>query len=188
YNGLKEEDIYTPDGVKEIGIETAKPIVTTAYLLDIAGFKGVDMITQRYVVTLSDVKGAMERQGISEEEFVPGNAYIFSYGYDTLWLTDPDRYGNMTGGISCEVAEYFASRGAVLFGGDSHPVEAMPDGVEPLVDPVHTYIIPKFGMHMLENLFLQELLEDGVNRFLLVVSPLKWVGGIASPVAPIGIA
>lgn len=165
-----------------------KPIVTTAYLVDVAAHLKVDMIPKKYVVTMDDVRGAMRRQGLRLDDFKAGDAVCFHYGYEDLWLSDPDEYLDNTGGISCEVAEYFASRGAVLFCGDSHPIEAKPSAVEPLFDPVHTYILPKYGMHMLENLTFKELIKDDVYKFMLVVNPIKYVGGIASPVAPLAIA
>jgi len=43
------------------------------------------------------------------------------------------------------------------------------------------------GIHLLENLKLDELAEKRVNEFAFVVQPLKIQGGTGSTVAPIAI-
>ena len=47
-----------------------KPIVTRGVLIDVAEYAGVESLPNRYEVTAAeDVRGALERQGLSEVRF-----------------------------------------------------------------------------------------------------------------------
>jgi hypothetical protein len=46
-----------PDGYRELGAETIRPILTRGVLLDVAGWKGVDRLPQHYAITADDLDG-----------------------------------------------------------------------------------------------------------------------------------
>jgi kynurenine formamidase len=63
-------------------------------------------------------------------------------------------------------------------------VEVNPSG-DPTCDlPVHVALIRDRGVFLLELLDLEELAAAKAVTFLLVVAPLRIVGGSGSPVAP----
>jgi kynurenine formamidase len=53
--------------------------------------------------------------------------------------------------------------------------------------PIHQMMLAVNGIHLLENLKLDELAAKQVYEFALVVEPLKIQGGTGSTVAPIAI-
>src|SRR5262249_42971493 len=66
YNGFTGDEMYSPYGLRALGVENVKPIVTRGVLVDVAGYKGLPNLAPRYEVTLADVRGALAREGLSE--------------------------------------------------------------------------------------------------------------------------
>ncbi len=54
--------------------------------------------------------------------------------------------------------------------------------------PVHRVLLVEHGIHILENVYLEQLAADRVREFLFVCLPLKFVGATGSPVRPIAVA
>jgi kynurenine formamidase len=48
-------------------------------------------------------------------------------------------------------------------------------------------MIPIYGVHLLENLRLEDLAAKRVYEFALIVQPLKIQGGTGSTVAPVAV-
>ena len=53
--------------------------------------------------------------------------------------------------------------------------------------PVHQIMLVVHGIHLLENLKLDELAAKGAHQFAFVMQPLKIQGGTGSTVAPVAI-
>ncbi len=49
-------------------------------------------------------------------------------------------------------------------------------------------LLVEHGIHILENVYLEQLAADRVREFLFVCLPLKFVGATGSPVRPIAVA
>jgi hypothetical protein len=81
YNGVTWEEAMGRYGLREIGVERIKPILTRGVLIDIAAYKGVPVLPNGYEVTLADVRGALARQGMNEASLLPGDALFFGYGW-----------------------------------------------------------------------------------------------------------
>ena len=64
-------------------------------------------------------------------------------------------------------------------------VEVAPSPDAQLRGPVHQLMLVVNGIHLLENLKLDELAAKRVYEFALIVEPLKIQGGTGSTVAPI---
>ena len=89
YNGFTQEEVTGANrglgGLEALGVEHVKPIVTRGILIDVAGYKGVPVLDSRYEVTLADVRGALAKQGVSENSIEPGDAILFNYGWAANW-------------------------------------------------------------------------------------------------------
>jgi kynurenine formamidase len=73
----------------------------------------------------------------------------------------------------------------MLVGADNWGVGVSPD-VDPRVNnPIHQIMLVVNGIHLLENLKLDELAARRAYEFALIVQPLKIQGGTGSTVAPI---
>ena len=98
YNGVTADEMAGPYGVTKLGIEHVKNFVTRGVLIDIAGYKGVEHLEHSYEVTVADIRGALKKQGLSEDGIQEGDALLFNYGWSRLW-TDPDTYNSNPPGI-----------------------------------------------------------------------------------------
>jgi kynurenine formamidase len=186
YNGFTGDEILGTYGMRELGIEKIKPIVTRGVLIDIAGYKGVERLPNGYEVSVADVRGALEKQGLSEDGLREGDALFFRYGWSQLW-GEPERYNDSPAGIGLEVARWVARNNATMIGSDSWTSEVVPNPNPELVFPVHQELLVKNGIFNLENLRLEELAAEETWEFLFVFSPVPFKGATGSPGRPIAI-
>jgi kynurenine formamidase len=186
YNGHTDDEIATPYGLLKIGVENVKPIFTRGILIDIAGYKSVDHLPHSYEVTVADVQGALERQGLTQDAIRDGDAIFFRYGWSKLW-NEPERYNHNPPGIGLGVARWAVERNASMIGSDSWTTEVVPNPDPELAFPVHQELITKNGVFNLENLVFDDLIADEVQEFLFVVTPLRLKGATGSPARPIAI-
>jgi kynurenine formamidase len=186
YNGFTANDIGSPYGLKKIGIEHVKPILTRGLLLDIQAVKGRNMNVGEEV-TMADVKAALAKQGIQESWLKPGDAVFFNTGHGALWNKDNATYGKGEPGPGMEVGRWLVSKEVTVVGGDSWGVECVPNPDGNLAFPVHQELIAKNGIFIHENLDTAGLAADKVYTFLYIMTPLRIKGGTGSPGRPVAI-
>jgi kynurenine formamidase len=186
YNGFSEEEIASSEGLRKLGIEHVKPIVTRGHLLDLAGLKG-RMLNGGEEITLADLRVALSRQGLREDDIKPGDAILFHTGWGGLWMKDNAKYGASNPGIGLEVARWVAERGLCLTAADTPSVEVIPNPDATLAYPVHGELLTKHGILNHENLVFDELLADRKFQFVYVFVPVPLKGATGSPGCPIAI-
>ena len=186
YNGFTADEVLGADGMRRLGIEKIKPIVTRGILIDLPAYKSVERLPKSYEVTVEDIRGALARQGISEESIKPGDAILFRYGWASLWK-DPAKYDDSPAGIGVAAARWIVERKLTMVGADTSGAEVMPNPDPELVLPVHQELMNKNGIFLLENLDLDLLAADGAHEFLFIFTPVPFVGATGSPGRPIAI-
>ncbi|OLB95057.1 MAG: hypothetical protein AUH30_16215 [Candidatus Rokubacteria bacterium 13_1_40CM_68_15] len=184
YNCFKQDDITTRTGFTRLGIENVGALVTRGVLIDVAGLKGVEMLPDTYEITATDLQRALQRQSLSLQ---PGDAVIIHTGWGKLWGKDNARYMKSCPGIGVGAAEWLARQDPMLVGADNVPVEVSPNPDPQISAPVHQIFLVVNGIHILENLKLDELAAKRVNEFAFVMQPLKLKGATGSTVAPIAV-
>jgi kynurenine formamidase len=117
----------------------------------------------------------------------PGDAVIIDTGWGKLWGKDNARYVKSCPGIGVKAAEWLISKDPMLLGSDNWPVEVAPNPDSQVSLPVHQIALVVNGVHLLENLKLDELAAKGVYEFAFIMEPLKIQGGSGSTVAPIAV-
>jgi hypothetical protein len=178
YNGHQGDEMKHPNGLQKLGVENVKPILTQGILIDIAGYKGVDILPESYEITLADVRGALTREGIAEAEIRPGDALLFNLGWWRHW---PDQH-TISGSpayLSDEAIDWVIEMQASMVGSD-----ASLDGD---VFRVHRRLVLMNGIFNLEFMNFQSVLEAEVHRFLFVFTPLRLKGATGSPGRPLAI-
>ncbi len=181
YNCFKTEDIATRNGFTKLGIQNVGMLMTRGVLIDVAGFKGVDMLGDNYEITVADLEGAIKKQNLT---FQPGDAIIIHTGWGKLWEKDNARYGRGNPGIGVKAAEFLIAKDPMLLGADTAPVEVSPNPDKLISLPIHQMALVVYGVHLLENLKLDELASKNVSEFALVMQPLKLWGATGSTVSP----
>ena len=186
YNGIPVDEMRGAYGLQKLGIEHIKPIITRGILVDVAGYKGVDVLNEGYEVTVEDVLGALARQGIDEASITPGDAIFFRYGWSAHW-DDPSQYNGAVPGIGLAVAAWLIDKQVSMIGSDTYTSEVVPNPDPDLAFPVHQELITKNGIFNLENLRFDTLVPGSDYEFLFVFAPIPFVGGTGSPGRPIAI-
>ena len=184
YNCFETDAITTRGGFTKLGIEKIGSIMTRGVLIDVAAYKGVEVLPYAYEVTVEDLQGALKKQGVTLQK---GDAVLIRSGWGRYWGVDNAKYNSGSSGIGVPAAQWLAKHDPVLFGGDTFPVEVSPNPDKSLSLPVHQLALVVHGIFLLENMKLDELAAKKVYEFAFVVQPLKVKGGTGSTVAPVAI-
>ena len=75
----------------------------------------------------------------------------------------------------------------MLVGSDNSAIEVSPNPDPQLAGPVHQIMLVVNGIHLLENMKLDEIAARRLYEFALILEPLKIQGATGSTVAPIAI-
>jgi len=184
YNCFKTGAISTRGSFTKLGIEKVGTLMTRGVLIDVAGLKGVDTLPDTYEITVKDLQDALAKQRMTLQ---PGDAILINTGWNRLWGKDNARYVKSCPGIGVAAAEWLAKQDPMLIGSDNWPVEVAPNPDPKLSLPVHQVALVVNGLHLLENLKLDELAAKQVYEFAFVMQPLKAQGFTGSTVAPVAI-
>jgi kynurenine formamidase len=184
YNCFPVSENATRSGFAKLGIEKVGMLMTRGVLVDIAALKAVEVLPDGYQITKGDIEAALARQNLS---LAPGDAVILHTGWGKLWGKDNPRYVKSCPGIGIEAAEWLAAQDPMLIGSDNWPVEIAPNPDPELSLPVHQIALVVHGIHLLENMKLDELAAKKVYQFAFVLQPLKIGGGTGSTVSPVAI-
>lgn len=184
YNCVSVDEVSTRTGFTRLGIQNVGAVVTRGVMIDVAAAKDVDMLPDRYEVTVQDLEAALSRQGLALQQ---GDAVLVHTGWGRLWGKDNARYQASNPGIGVAAAEWLAGRSPILVGADTSTVEVNPNPDRELSLPAHQIMLVVNGIHLLENLKLDELAASRAAEFAFIVQPLKIQGGTGSTVAPIAV-
>ena len=184
YNCFKLDDISTRTGFTKVGIQNVGALVTRGVLIDVAALKGVETLAETYEITVQDLQQALARQKLTLQ---PGDAVIIHTGWGKLWAKDNARYSRGNPGIGVAAGEWLVKQNPMLIGADTAPIEVNPNPDKQLSLPIHQIMLVVNGIHLLENMKLDELATKRAYEFAIIIEPLKIQGGTGSTVAPIAI-
>lgn len=184
YNCFKQDDISTRGGFSKLGIEKVGAMITRGVMIDVAGLKGVDMLGDNYEITVQDLEQALQKQNLKLQ---PGDAVFIHTGWGKLWGKDNARYVKSCPGVGVKAAEWLVKQDPMIVGSDNWPVEVAPNPDKEISLPGHQIFLVVNGIHLLENMKLDELAAKKVNEFAFMMQPLKVKGGSGSTVAPIAV-
>lgn len=184
YNCFKVDEAATRGGFEKLGIQNVGALITRGVLVDVAALKNVDTLPDNYEITVQDIEQALAQQKLSLQ---PGDAVILHTGWGKLWGKENARYVKGCPGIGVAAATWLARQDPMLVGADNFSVEVSPNPDPKLSSPVHQIMLVVNGIHLLENMKLDELAAKRVHEFAFMLQPLKIQGGTGSTVAPIAV-
>ncbi|NRG17775.1 cyclase family protein [Rhizobiales bacterium] len=204
YGGRKQSEVKpAPDSpLLQLGIEQAKPIVTSAVLLDAAAhLNGGEPLEPGTLVTAADIEAMLEAQGLTWRGIVPGDAVFIHTGWGTLWddAEASKRYYTMGPGLARDGAEMLAENNVVLVALDNPFTDPVADGQlqgkaappqgmeEGLPFVIHHLNLAVNGIHNIQNARLKEIAADKVWTSCAIILPIRSQGASGSPVRPIAI-
>lgn len=176
-------------GAQKNGIENYRDkCVGRGVLLDIARWKGVDMLPLGYAITNEDLDGCAAAQGV---EIRKGDFVIVRTGHQEDCLKREDWAGYAGGdapGLAFETCYWIREKDIAAICADTWGCEVRPNETDEANQPWHWVVIPAIGIAMGEIYYLKELAEDcaedGVYEFFFCAPPLNLPGGAGSPSNP----
>lgn len=179
YGGHAASEIRTDRGWSRYGVETIPPIVTRGVVLDVASALGVSRLEDGYEITVDDLRAA----GAEEIGVRDGDTVLVRTGKIAQYLTEPDAFGASEPGVGIDAAAWLFDKGMVVLATDTTGTEPLP-----FSDPaqtVHRALLIERGVHLVENVFLEEVAAAKVNEGVFLCLPLKICGATGSWVRPV---
>ncbi|MCC6177497.1 MAG: cyclase family protein [Chloroflexi bacterium] len=163
-------------------------IVSRGILLDIPRQLGVDWLEPDHAITVDELEAAEASAGLRVES---GDILLVRTGrHVRRKALGPWDSRKSLAGLHHEAGPWLKQRGVALLGCDGvsdlreHPFDAT-------THPIHVLALVAMGMQLLDNQNLDDLAAACASRsrweFMLVVAPLRLVGGTASMTNPIAI-
>jgi kynurenine formamidase len=180
YNGFTADEIRNATGLKKLGVENVKPVITRGILIDLAAYKNMDALPENYEITLKDVLGALAAQHMKETDIEPGDALLFNLGWWRIWpgkrtVDAPPPHPDE------ELIHWIISMKPCMIGSDL-AMDGPPDF------PLHENLIIKNGIFNLEFMSFETLPStDKKYIFMFVFTPLRLRGATGSPGRPLAV-
>jgi kynurenine formamidase len=170
---------------KEHGVENIAPIFRRGVLLDIAKAKNVDVLAPAEEVTVADLELAQKQANIAIN---PGDVILLRTGWTAYW-TNAKKYLGLdskgTPGVAASGAEWLAAKKPFAVGNDTAGFEQIVQ--TDITMDAHRILLAQHGIHIIENLDLEELAQCGRADFAFVTLPLRIKGATGSPLRPVAL-
>ena len=196
YNGNHVRDFFHPGGLKSLGTHAIPPIVARGVVLDIVAYLkeqdpskvmtagGFEMLKEGTPINEAEIKGALARQGVV---FGTGDVVLLHTGYMEMADIDSPRFMKSIPGIGVGGALFLAKHNPIAVGADTYGTEVMPAEKEGDFIPVHTELITKRGIYILENIVTRELVDDEAWEFMFVLGQARMKGAVQMIINPVAI-
>jgi kynurenine formamidase len=189
YNGFPGTTVTKEAGCTREGITNFKQgVVARGLLIDIPRLRGVQYLEPSTPIYVEDIE-AWEKQ--ARIKAGPGDVLLVRTGRwarraeKGAWAVDM-----MAPGLHASVLPWLRQRDIAILGSDAVS-DALPSGVEGVIQPVHQFTLVALGMPLFDNLDLEAVAEEAAKRgrweFLLTAAPLAVEHGTGSPLNPLAI-
>jgi kynurenine formamidase len=185
YGGYSAEETVDDFGLVNLGIEHCPPMVTRGILLDVSKADGDDFLKAGRAVTKDDLSRALDKAKLDIRQ---GDVVCIETGWGRFFMKDNDKYVSGEPGIDIGAAQWLTGQGVVAIGADNMALEVLPGVKHPeIMMPVHQHCLAEAGVHIIENLRLDDVLKSGRTSFCFMLAAVKFKGATGSPVSPIAI-
>lgn len=182
---IAQDEQRGTDLFKVHGAETIDPIFRRGVLLDVSRVLGVEALEPAYEITVADLEAAEAASGTQLRE---GDIALVRTGWSTYWSDSPRYLGlNSAGapGPGVAAGRWLAERRPFSVGSDTSAFEVM--NHHNITLEVHMILIAQNGIHIIENLDLEELSGAVAGAFAFVALPVRISGATGSPIRPIAL-
>jgi kynurenine formamidase len=179
FGGDLASDSRNDRGWTRYGIETVPPILGRAVILDIPRLKGLNRLPDRYEVTVEDLKQELARTG---GEIRSGDIVIVRTG-KIQDFGDEAAFQAAEPGVGRTAALWLYDAGMAVLGTDTTGTEPLPFD-DPAVT-THAAMLVESGVHLIENLNLEEVSHANVSEGFFIALPLKITGATGSWLRPV---
>jgi kynurenine formamidase len=186
YGGVDAEAAGRGGKYDELGVHTIAPMIRRGILLDVPGHLGVQRCEGGYEITVDDLEGTLEHQGV---ELRAGDVVLIRSGWGQLFAEGEAYVGRSSGvpGVSESGARWLADRAVHAVGADTIAFERLTPGGAHSLLPAHRVLLVESGVYIVEALDLEELAASGHREFTFVLVPLNIYGATGSPARPLAV-
>jgi kynurenine formamidase len=188
FNGYPIETV-TAHGATKLGIHHLRSgIVSRGVLIDVPRLRGTEALAPGEPIFPEELEAAEAQAGLTVGL---GDVLLVRTGR-WQWRADHGPWAISDGlaGLDASCLSWLHQRRVAVLGSDGAS-DVLPSRVDGVTMPIHTVAHVAMGLHMMDNLDLDELalacVEEGRSDFLLTVAPLVLRRGTASPVNPIAV-
>jgi kynurenine formamidase len=199
YNGYRGAAIAEDWGTNQLDVVSwGPPLMTRGFLIDVPGYKvevgqdvfesqGKAVLDPNYRVTLEDIEHACERQKLPD--FEAGDAIMLRTGWTNLVRDDPEQFLGASPGPWLRETRWLASHRPALLGIDSWIWGTLAhEATRGYYNACHQELNMRFGIRFGEGFQFEELVNAGVDRFVLTHTPLRADGATSSSAPALAIA
>eukprot|EP01084_Bolivina_argentea_P150344 262559_1 len=182
-------------GMQYFGSDKLPMFFTKAILIDIAGYKNMDILEPYYAITNNDMINAMRNQNLKLSDIGQGDVVFIYTGWSEYYETDPELFydGVATPGLLGEVITDLLFDTNVMIIGSDKAIDIMWNSVtNDTTDTraAHEIFITCGGGFLHELLDLKEWVYDARNGNSpwigsYMYQPLPFKGSVASPGKPV---
>jgi kynurenine formamidase len=184
YNGTPASEFASAAGLRKFSTHEIPPIVTRGVLLDMTIELGQSPLPAGTAFNRKEIDSAARRIGVQLRQ---GDVVLFHTGWLAIAEEDPAGFISAQPGLGVEGARYLAGLGVVAIGADTAALEAIPHEDPATAFPVHTELLAKNGVYILEVMNTTQLAADGATEFLFVLGQPRFVGAVQAIVNPVAI-
>jgi kynurenine formamidase len=185
FGGFNAKNDIGFNGVLKCDASSMLPVFSRGVLLDVAGFKGVDMLPMHDAITEKDIENTLEWEKVKIRK---GDVVLIRTGFADNYpdvVQDPGGY--IRPGINKGAALWLAGKEVVAVGSDTESLEQCPCTDENNPHVVHTTLMIENGIHIMESVLTKRLADDKVYEFLFVALPLTVRGATGSMINPVAV-
>ncbi len=182
HGGCPAAEIESVNGLTSLDAASIAPFWRRGVLLDVAGYRGVDVLPPASPITGEELAATATAAGV---EVGAGDVVLIRTGWAQYW-SDPVRFNNVGAGWpgpDDSGAHWLIERGVAAAGSDTPAFECIPSPG----DSVHALLLVDNAIHIIENLNLEEAATSSICEFLFVALPLRIVGATGSPFRPLAL-
>ncbi|OED00894.1 hypothetical protein A9Z06_13175 [Rhizobium sp. YK2] len=184
YNGNKLSDIWTPYGLKKLGIENAPIFFTRGVLLDVQALFD-EPLQNGFEITPQHLNSCLDRQGMDRDDWLtPGDIVLIRTGHGSRFFSEAETWYEGAPGLGLAAAEFLSALQPVVVGADNFAVDVVPSIDPDLALPCHQHLIMRHGIYLHEGMNLDALAESGRYEFVYAFAPLRIEGATGSPGTP----
>lgn len=185
YNGRRAAEEVDRFGMRFGSIEAmAEGVVTRGVLLDVASATGVDYLDPAAVIGPADLEAAEEYWGV---EAGRGDAVLVRSGRMAHEAGKNPPRPDERAGLNMEAIRWLHHREVAVYGGDC--IEKLPSPYPGLHLPLHSLGLAGMGLALLDwpdtEVLRTVCLAEGRAEFVLMMAPLRLLGGTGSAVNPL---
>jgi len=177
YNGFKEQQYSGDYGILKAGADKLPPIVARGVLLDVAGYKQMEVLPGSYAISREELRQTLEWENV---ELRVGDVVLIRTGTGRLWgETGADHEklaAHDTAGMNLDSARWLVEEyGPILIGSDTSASEVIP-----CEESAHVCLLIEQGVPLGELHYLEELARERTYEFVYVATTNKFKGAAAS--------